>query len=32
MEGYRTLREGKEVEFEALATPKGLQVSEVCFR
>ena len=32
MEGYRALREEKEVEFEALVTPKGLQVSEVCFR
>ncbi len=32
MEGYRTLREGQEVEFEALETPKGLQASEVCFR
>lgn len=29
MEGYRTLKEGQEVEFEALETPKGLQASEV---
>jgi CspA family cold shock protein len=32
MEGYRTLKEGQEVEFEALETPKGLQASEVFFR
>lgn len=32
MEGYRTLKEGQEVEFEALETPKGLQASEVCTR
>jgi CspA family cold shock protein len=32
MEGYRTLKEGQEVEFEALDTPKGLQASEVCCR
>jgi CspA family cold shock protein len=32
MEGYRTLKEGQEVEFEALETPKGLQASEVSAR
>ena len=32
MEGYRTLKEGQEVEFEALETPKGLQAAEVCAR
>jgi CspA family cold shock protein len=32
MEGYRTLKEGQEVEFEALETPKGLQASEVSCR
>jgi CspA family cold shock protein len=32
MEGYRTLKEGQEVEFEALETPKGLQASEVSSR
>jgi len=32
MEGYCTLKEGQEVEFEALETPKGLQASEVFFR
>lgn len=32
MEGYRTLKEGQEVEFEALETPKGLQASVVCAR
>jgi CspA family cold shock protein len=30
MEGYRTLKEGQEVEFETLETPKGLQAAEVC--
>lgn len=29
MDGYRTLKEGQPVEFEALETPKGLQASEV---
>ncbi len=29
MEGYRTLKEGQQVEFVALDTPKGLQASEV---
>ena len=29
MEGYRTLKEGQQVEFEARETPKGLQASEV---
>ncbi len=29
MEGYRTLREGQQVEFDVLETPKGLQASEV---
>lgn len=32
MEGYRTLREGQEVEFEAIETPKGLQAAEVSAR
>ena len=32
MEGYKTLKEGQEVEFEALETPKGLQAAEVCAR
>lgn len=32
MEGYRTLKEGQEVEFEALETPKGLQAADVCTR
>ena len=30
MEGYKTLKEGQEVEFETLETPKGLQAAEVC--
>ncbi len=30
MDGYRTLKEGQKVEFEARETPKGLQASEVC--
>lgn len=29
MDGYRTLKEGQQVEFEARETPKGLQASEV---
>jgi CspA family cold shock protein len=32
MEGYRTLKEGQEVEFETLETPKGPQATEVCAR
>jgi len=32
MEGYRTLKEGQEVEFETLETPKGLQATEVSSR
>lgn len=32
MDGYRTLREGQEVEYEAVETPKGLQAAEVTFR
>lgn len=32
MEGFRTLKEGQEVEFETLDTPKGLQATEVCAR
>ena len=32
MEGYKTLKEGQEVEFVALETPKGLQASEVSAR
>lgn len=29
MDGYRTLKEGQQVEFVVLDTPKGLQASEV---
>ncbi len=29
MEGYRTLKEGQQVEFVVLDTPKGPQASEV---
>jgi CspA family cold shock protein len=29
MDGYRTLKEGQQVEFEVLETPKGLQAAEV---
>ena len=29
MEGFRTLREGEEVEFELLESPKGLQAVNV---
>jgi CspA family cold shock protein len=32
MEGFRTLKEGQEVEFETLETPKGLQAAEVYSR
>jgi CspA family cold shock protein len=32
MDGYRTLKEGQEVEFEAQDTPRGLQASEVFTR
>jgi cold shock CspA family protein len=31
MDGYRTLKEGQQVEFEAKETAKGLQASEVVF-
>lgn len=29
MEGFRTLREGEEVSFELLESPKGLQAANV---
>jgi len=29
MEGYRTLRQGEEVDFDLMATPKGLQAQNV---
>ena len=29
MEGYRTLRQGEEVDFDLAATPKGLQALNV---
>lgn len=29
MDGYRTLKEGQQVEFEVLETPKGSQAAEV---
>jgi cold shock protein len=29
MEGYRTLKEGQEVEFVLMETPKGFQAAEV---
>ncbi len=29
MDGYRTLREGQEVEYEVTETPRGLQACEV---
>lgn len=29
MDGYKTLREGQQVEFEILETTRGLQASEV---
>lgn len=29
MDGFRTLREGEDVEFELLTTDKGLQASKV---
>ena len=32
MDGFKTLREGQEVEFEALETPRGLQAAEVSAR
>ncbi|MBI5420425.1 MAG: cold shock domain-containing protein [Deltaproteobacteria bacterium] len=32
MDGYRTLKEGQEVEYEAVETPKGLQATEVTCR
>jgi len=32
MDGYRTLKEGQQVEFEMLETPKGLQAAEVTSR
>ncbi len=28
-EGYKTLKEGQEVEFEVVESPKGLQASKV---
>jgi len=28
-EGYKTLKEGQEVEFEVVETPKGLQAAKV---
>jgi len=28
-EGYKTLKEGQQVEFEIVETPKGLQASKV---
>ncbi|MDL1970536.1 MAG: cold-shock protein [Candidatus Desulfofervidaceae bacterium] len=28
-DGYKTLKEGQEVEFEVVETPKGLQASKV---
>lgn len=32
MDGYRTLREGQEVEFDVTETTKGLQAAEVTCR
>ena len=32
MDGYRTLREGQEVEFDITETSKGLQAAEVTCR
>jgi cold shock protein len=31
MDGFKSLREGQEVSYESIETPKGRQASKVCF-